>query len=269
MKRQLILLIISMLFLVSCGEEIKDGFTVTPNTVVAFSESEKTLFNSWADEITLSLGNNYVQSNLVKDKNLLIVNFKSTVSTPKIISIEIKKENELYSATIIKDSKAEILKKSTLNQLLLVIKIASDSQPAPSTENIALNKPVFTSSNEGGDLNRGKSAVDGDNFSRWSSDRNIEYPHSLIVDLENQNSLKRVVINIAGFDKHKQTFKIYVSKDKINWVVIGSETENTGIFEYKIESGESYRYIKFESTYSADNNQSNLYELEAYNTEKL
>ena len=83
------------------------------------------------------------------------------------------------------------------------------------------------------------------------------------MDLESVRDLSNVVLNIAGWDNHRQTFSLVTSIDENNWDEIGSGTEETGVFVYPL-AHKLVRYIKFESYYSSDFGQVNVYEIEAY-----
>jgi len=105
--------------------------------------------------------------------------------------------------------------------------------------NIALNKPATANSTRGGN-EAPQSAIDGNANSRWSSDRvdagpDINNPHYIVVDLNGTYKINSVVVNIQGWDSWKQTFKVYVSKDNLNWNVIGEGDNVTGIFTYNLQ----------------------------------
>jgi hypothetical protein len=164
--------------------------------------------------------------------------------------------------------------------------------------NIALNKPTFTSSCEGGGIACGGPAVDGDGFSRWSSDRDDAgpdsvNPHFIVVDLGQEYYLDSIILNIEGFDHWNQTFGFYGSPDSVDWFLIGEGEEITGIltydsytsdrvhdtimvevydtiyeftpaFQYPVYREGEIKYVKFESFYSEDRNQVNVYEIQAF-----
>jgi len=164
--------------------------------------------------------------------------------------------------------------------------------------NIALNKPTFTNSCEGGGMACGGPAVDGDGFSRWSSDRNdagpdSANPHFIVIDLGQEYNPDSIILNIEGFDNWNQTFGFYGSSDSVNWFLIGDGEDTTGIFTYDSYTGDrvhdtvfvevydtiyeptpafqypvyregDIKYVKFESFYSEDRNQVNVYELQAF-----
>ncbi len=167
--------------------------------------------------------------------------------------------------------------------------------------NIALHKPTFTNSCEGGGVDCGGPAVDGEGlYSRWSSDRDdagpdSANPHFIVVDLGQTYDLDSIVLNIEGFDSWNQTFGFYGSPDSVDWFLLGEGEEITGIFSYDsftsdhaiyhdtiivevydtiYESTPAFqypvyregdvKYIKFESFYSEDRNQVNVYEIQAF-----
>jgi Concanavalin A-like lectin/glucanases superfamily/Secretion system C-terminal sorting domain/F5/8 type C domain len=105
--------------------------------------------------------------------------------------------------------------------------------------NIALNKPGYANSNEGGEdfAGNGRNAVDNDEFTRWSSSRGDEgpsyyFPHYIVIDLLQQKILDSVKLNIEGFDAWKQDFSMLASPDSVDWYMIGSGRDTTGIFTY-------------------------------------
>ena len=146
--------------------------------------------------------------------------------------------------------------------------ISSTNANSTSGSNLTLGRPTMTNSNEGNNPSRSSEAVDGNPGSRWSSNRNdpgpdINNPHYLIVDLEEVQSIGQIKLNIAGGDNWNQTFSVLVSTDHEDWSIVASETDSTGTFIYDLPSPD-VRYIKFESYYSEDAGQVNVYELEAY-----
>ena len=174
--------------------------------------------------------------------------------------------------------------------------------------NVALNKSTFTNSCEGGGENCGGPAVDGNDFSRWSSDRNdagpdSANPHFIVVDLGEEFNLDSIILNIEGFDRWDQTFAFFGSPDSVNWYLISEGQEITGIFsydsltydqaihfdtlivevhdttyittydtiyeptpafQYPVYREGDIKYVKFESFYSEDRNQVNVYEIQAF-----
>jgi len=104
--------------------------------------------------------------------------------------------------------------------------------------NVALNKPGYANSYQGGDYSsNGIKAVDGNEYSRWSSDRDdlgpdSLNPHFIVIDLEQKVSIDSLLLNIKGFDSWNQTFDFSVSSDSINWYSVGKGLNITGIFKY-------------------------------------
>ncbi|GAB1354351.1 hypothetical protein MASR1M12_30890 [Erysipelotrichia bacterium] len=140
----------------------------------------------------------------------------------------------------------------------------------PTSEgNFALGRPTATYSNNS---YSSQNAVDGNSMSRWESNRNDPgpdqaNPHFLIVDLQQTREVRNIKVNISGWDSWKQNFSVSMSNDLNNWTQVASEIDKTGIFSYNIQPA-NIRYVKFSSTYSADMDQVNLYELEVYGTEQ-
>ena len=139
-----------------------------------------------------------------------------------------------------------------------------------SESNFAVGRPTAIYS---GSSFSSPSAVDGNTMSRWESNRNDPgpdetNPHFLIVDLQQDREVRNIKVNISGWDSWKQNFSIFTSIDLQNWSLVASEQDKTGIFSYNLQPT-SVRYVKFSSTYSADNGQVNLYELEVYGTEQV
>jgi hypothetical protein len=97
--------------------------------------------------------------------------------------------------------------------------------------NVALNKPGFANSYEYGDwTTNGSKAVDGNNGSRWSSDRNDPGPdtlnsHYIVIDLGTPYNLESILLNLSN---HEQTFSLKVSQDNMNWIEVGSGESVSG-----------------------------------------
>merc|ERR1712225_148935 len=85
----------------------------------------------------------------------------------------------------------------------------------------------------------------------------------MMVDLEELIDIDSVVLNIGGFDNHKQDFSLFVSTDGSSWQEITNETDTTGTLTYNL-SDQTAQYVRFESYYSADNGQVNVYEVEVF-----
>ena len=139
-----------------------------------------------------------------------------------------------------------------------------------SETNFAVGRPTAIYS---GSSFSSPNAVDGNTMSRWEGNRNDPgpdetNPHFLIVDLQQNREVRSIKVNISGWDSWKQNFSVFTSTDLQNWSLVASEQDKTGIFSYNLQPT-SVRYVKFSSTYSADNGQVNLYELEVYGTEQV
>jgi sugar lactone lactonase YvrE len=133
--------------------------------------------------------------------------------------------------------------------------------------NVALNKPGYANSYEGGGSwnSNGKNVNDGSS-SRWSSDRgnpghaNTTIPVFIVIDLQQVYTVDSVLLNIAGFDNHKQTFTLQVSTDSVSWSTIGSGTNITGIFTYQLTSN-NFLWSTGATTQSITVNSSGIYSI--------
>ena len=104
-------------------------------------------------------------------------------------------------------------------------------------ENVALNKPAFANSTPQGSY----SAVDGHDDSRWSANRydagpDYAHPHFIVVDLQDSYLLDSIYLNIKGFDSWNQTFNLLVSENSVDWQLVTSEVDTTGIFVYPLRT---------------------------------
>ena len=101
--------------------------------------------------------------------------------------------------------------------------------------NVALNKPGYANSYEYGNWSsNGANAVDGNDWNRWSSNRNdpepdINNPHYIVIDLQSQFNLESVLLVINNF---QQTYSFKVSQDGTNWIEIGSGNSVSGSFTF-------------------------------------
>ncbi|MBN1410242.1 MAG: discoidin domain-containing protein [Spirochaetales bacterium] len=146
--------------------------------------------------------------------------------------------------------------------LIMSFSCVSTAGPVPETANLALNKPVITSSNENEELS-GPNAVDGDIKTRWSSEFND--PQSIIVDLQGTYTIKQVVLRwetACGKD-----YSIQVSMNGDNWQTVKEVKEG-----WKTDYAVSFppvgaRYVKLEGMERATNWGYSLYEMEIYQTD--
>jgi hypothetical protein len=139
--------------------------------------------------------------------------------------------------------------------------------------NLAVNKRAESNSNEGDSKYRPLEAIDADTKTRWSSNRtkpgpaSKAVPHYMIVDLGDDYRLNRIYLDTKGNGPYsggnpRQSFKVLTSLDKKSWQVVCDEYNFIGKKTYNTEN--VARYVKFECTFSDDNGQVNLYELEIY-----
>lgn len=130
--------------------------------------------------------------------------------------------------------------------------------PITSTTNLALNKPVTTSSTENAGTT-GNYAVDGNAGTRWSSAASD--PQWIQIDLQGTFTINKVVLNwetAAG-----KSFQIQTSADGTNWTNIYSTTTSTGGLQTLNVSG-SGRYIRMYGTVRTTGYGYSLWEFEVY-----
>ncbi|GAH77661.1 unnamed protein product, partial [marine sediment metagenome] len=58
----------------------------------------------------------------------------------------------------------------------------------------------------------------------------------IVVDLQNSYLLDSIYLNIQGFDSWNQTFNLLVSDDSVDWYLVTSEVDTTGIFTYPLRT---------------------------------
>lgn len=129
----------------------------------------------------------------------------------------------------------------------------------PAPVNLALLKPVLTSSNENG-TTLGSAAVDGSVTTRWSSA--FSDPQWIQVDLGDKYSITEVkIVWEAAFGKD---FKIELSNDASEWTTLKTVTNNASVVNtYNDVTGEG-RYIRVHGTARATPYGYSIYELEVY-----
>ncbi|MGA3172657.1 MAG: discoidin domain-containing protein, partial [Chthoniobacteraceae bacterium] len=131
--------------------------------------------------------------------------------------------------------------------------------PVVKTDNLARGKVVTVSSNDGS-ADGADAAVDGDHYTRWSSD----YSDSqwIMIDLGKSEAISRVrLFWETAFGK---AFSLQTSEDSQNWATIYS-TENGkgGVDDLKDLNGRG-RYIRMLGTVRGTNYGYSLYEFEVY-----
>lgn len=139
-------------------------------------------------------------------------------------------------------------------------KVDPDPDPDPDTEgdNLALNKTVYTSSDESGDT-PGRNAVDGNGESRWSS--LFEDPQWIYVDLGASKDIKQVVLKweVACASK----YEVQTSDDASTWTTVFTENAgNGGTDDITVDA--SARYVRIYGIERATPYGYSLFELEVY-----
>lgn len=111
----------------------------------------------------------------------------------------------------------------------------------PGLSNVALNKPVRTSSVEV-DLDRfvGAMAVDGDLDTRWST--NYADNQWIEVDLGEAHTIEQVVIQWEA--AHATAYRIQVSDDQETWTDVYTTTEGDGDGDYLVGLSGQGRYVR-------------------------
>src|SRR5678815_4729999 len=111
-------------------------------------------------------------------------------------------------------------------------------------QNIALNKPVVTSSVQSGSSYTGNLAVDGNYSTRWSSAASD--PQWIYVDLGSQYNITRVKITWeAALGKN---FNIDVSNNASTWTTIRSATGNNALVDDITGLSGTGRYLRIYGT---------------------
>jgi arylsulfatase A-like enzyme len=129
-------------------------------------------------------------------------------------------------------------------------------------DNIALNKPAFSSSVEFDDPTlEPQFAVDGDPATRWSS--SFSDPQWIMLDLGRQYGISRVVLNWEM--AYGSDYEIQLSDDKITWRTIHSEESGNGGIEDIATTGVG-RYLRIWGDLRGTIWGYSLWELEAYGT---
>lgn len=148
--------------------------------------------------------------------------------------------------------------KRTIFLLLLSVFLV----PSAQSQNLALNKPVTTSSNDGSGTMPGSNAVDGNTTTRWAS--TWSDPQWIDIDLQATYDITQVVLRwetAAG-----KAYQIQVSSDNTNWTSIYSTTTGAGGVETLNITGTG-RYIRMYGTARTTTYGYSLYEFEVYGTQ--
>ena len=125
--------------------------------------------------------------------------------------------------------------------------------------NLALNKPVMTSSNESAAY-LGSNAVDGNYTTRWSSA--FSDPQWIYVDLQAYVNVNRV--KLTWENAYATSFEIDVSPDTTNWTSIYSTTTGTGGTNNLTGLSGTGRYVRMYGTVRKTVYGYSIYEFEVY-----
>lgn len=129
-------------------------------------------------------------------------------------------------------------------------------------QNIALNKPVMTSSNDGSGTMPGSNAVDGNTSTRWAS--LWSDPQWIDIDLKTSYDITKVVL--MWETAAAKAYQIQVSYDNTSWTTIYSTTTGPGGTETLNIAGTG-RYIRMYGTARATTYGYSLYEFQVYGTQ--
>src|SRR6185295_15574247 len=125
------------------------------------------------------------------------------------------------------------------------------------TQNIALNKPVVTSSVSGS--RTGNLAVDGSTSTRWSSVASD--PQWIYVDLGNQYNITSVKITWSS--SYGKNYTIDVSNNATSWTTIKSISNNTSLTNTNSVTGTG-RYVRIYGTQRGTTSGYSIYELQVF-----
>jgi hypothetical protein len=134
---------------------------------------------------------------------------------------------------------------STRGQILKDICLNWDDTPPPQPEgdNLALNQPAFSSSDESGSYGPGK-AVDGSGSTRWSSQ--FSDPQWIYVDLGEEFTIHAVRLNWET--AYGSEYKIQVSDDASNWTDVYSTSSGNGGIDQIDFAATRARYVRMYGT---------------------
>ena len=113
----------------------------------------------------------------------------------------------------------------------------------------------------------GSNAIDGDMDTRWESAHGVD-PSWLVIDLQAQQSLGRIVINWEA--ANAADYLIQGSNDNNNWTTLATQTGGTfGARTDTVSISGSYRYLRIYGTArSVGNNWGySIYEVAVYATQ--
>ncbi|MHC4111490.1 MAG: cellulase family glycosylhydrolase [Planctomycetota bacterium] len=150
---------------------------------------------------------------------------------------------------------------STRGQILKDICLNWDDTPPPQPEgdNLALNQPAFSSSDESGSSGPEK-AVDGSGSTRWSSQ--FSDPQWIYVDLGEQKAVDSVQLNWEA--AYATAYQIQVSDDASAWADVYSTSSGNGGIDTIDIGGVVTRYVRMYGTQRATSYGYSLWEFGIY-----
>lgn len=111
------------------------------------------------------------------------------------------------------------MEKRKFGKILISLALTASMLPISTAnakaDNLALNKPV-TASNDEGQGNTPDKAVDGDLSTRWATDQNYVKNQYIDIDLETQNNIKQVIINFERNDDDQNILGYAIELDDGN-----------------------------------------------------
>jgi RHS repeat-associated protein len=129
-----------------------------------------------------------------------------------------------------------------------------------SGSNLALNKPVVSSSNESG-TNTAAKAVDGLSGTRWASAHGVD-PQWIYIDLGERSDINRV--RLTWETAYGSAYQIQVSDNATNWTNIYTTTNSNGGVDDLTNLSGTGRYIRIHGTVRATQWGYSLWEIEVY-----
>ncbi|TLX71048.1 T9SS type A sorting domain-containing protein [Labilibacter sediminis] len=160
------------------------------------------------------------------------------------------------------NSEGQIQELNILNNTAELLLTAISEETLILSKNLALNKPITSSSNEGGDLSA-SNAVDGNSGTRWSS--LWSDPQVLTIDLEELYEIKK--ISIQWETAYANEYKVELSVDGQVWEeVIYESNGDGGKDEWMLTDPAYYRYVKLTGLQRATEWGYSIYELEVFGT---
>ncbi len=133
------------------------------------------------------------------------------------------------------------------------------STPPGSTDDLALNRPVKTSSAESSSLT-GAKAVDGDPATRWASKEGTD-PQWIQVDLGADTDINRV--RLTWEDAYAKAYTVQTSQDGSSWSTVYSTSAGDGGTDDLTVSGHG-RYVRVNGTKRGTSYGYSLYGFEVY-----